>query len=321
MSASTPPTRSRRTSAPSMRSPPPPRRTCSASRGSARSSPGTWPRGSRRARDARSSSTSAPPGSIPSASAGGGGPWSGQTWVITGSLDGMSRTDAEARIRALGGNPDLERQSQDPHGRGRRVAGEQAGEGAAARTSGCSTRPQFVAELDGGRGISLSSDTVTTMAAPRRAERLLDDKAQLRARLRASPDGPGVYVMRGPTRGSSTSARPPTCATGCARGSAGIDALQPRTHQLIVERLRLRGDRVPERARGAGAREHAHQAAPAAIQRAPQGRQELSLPQDSAPRRARRGRAGHGARGGAQAARARAPRARPCSRGRTTRAR
>jgi len=41
----------------------------------------------------------------PERAAGGGGPWSGQTWVITGSLDGMARTDAEARIRALGGNP------------------------------------------------------------------------------------------------------------------------------------------------------------------------------------------------------------------------
>jgi DNA ligase (NAD+) len=41
----------------------------------------------------------------PERAAGGGGPWSGQTWVITGSLEGLSRTDAEARIRALGGNP------------------------------------------------------------------------------------------------------------------------------------------------------------------------------------------------------------------------
>jgi DNA ligase (NAD+) len=41
----------------------------------------------------------------PERAAGGGGPWSGQTWVITGSLEGLSRADAEARIRALGGNP------------------------------------------------------------------------------------------------------------------------------------------------------------------------------------------------------------------------
>ena len=41
----------------------------------------------------------------PERAAGGGGPWSGQNWVITGSLEGTSRVDAEARIRALGGNP------------------------------------------------------------------------------------------------------------------------------------------------------------------------------------------------------------------------
>jgi DNA ligase (NAD+) len=44
-------------------------------------------------------------GVIPERAAGGGGPWSGQTWVITGTLDGLARADAEARIRALGGNP------------------------------------------------------------------------------------------------------------------------------------------------------------------------------------------------------------------------
>jgi DNA ligase (NAD+) len=35
----------------------------------------------------------------------GTGPWSGQTWVLTGSLDAMTRPEAEARIRALGGTP------------------------------------------------------------------------------------------------------------------------------------------------------------------------------------------------------------------------
>ena len=33
------------------------------------------------------------------------GPWTGQTWVLTGTLDGLTRADAEARIRALGGTP------------------------------------------------------------------------------------------------------------------------------------------------------------------------------------------------------------------------
>jgi DNA ligase (NAD+) len=33
------------------------------------------------------------------------GPWTGQSWVLTGTLDAMTRPDAEARIRALGGNP------------------------------------------------------------------------------------------------------------------------------------------------------------------------------------------------------------------------
>jgi DNA ligase (NAD+) len=33
------------------------------------------------------------------------GPWKGQTWVLTGTLSSMTRTEAEERIRALGGNP------------------------------------------------------------------------------------------------------------------------------------------------------------------------------------------------------------------------
>ena len=41
----------------------------------------------------------------PERAARGAGPWTGQTWVLTGSLDSMTRPEAEERIRALGGNP------------------------------------------------------------------------------------------------------------------------------------------------------------------------------------------------------------------------
>jgi DNA ligase (NAD+) len=34
-----------------------------------------------------------------------GGPWSGQSWVLTGGMEAMTRPEAEERIRALGGNP------------------------------------------------------------------------------------------------------------------------------------------------------------------------------------------------------------------------
>ena len=35
----------------------------------------------------------------------GGGPWAGQSWVLTGTLDSLTRPDAEERIRRVGGNP------------------------------------------------------------------------------------------------------------------------------------------------------------------------------------------------------------------------
>ncbi len=35
----------------------------------------------------------------------GEGPWTGQTWVLTGSLESMTRPEAEERVRRLGGNP------------------------------------------------------------------------------------------------------------------------------------------------------------------------------------------------------------------------
>ena len=35
----------------------------------------------------------------------GDGPWTGQTWVLTGTMDSLTRPDVEERIRGLGGNP------------------------------------------------------------------------------------------------------------------------------------------------------------------------------------------------------------------------
>jgi DNA ligase (NAD+) len=41
----------------------------------------------------------------PESAARSEGPWTGQSWVLTGSLESMTRPEAEERIRTLGGNP------------------------------------------------------------------------------------------------------------------------------------------------------------------------------------------------------------------------
>ena len=71
------------------------------------------------------------------------------------------------------------------------------------------------------------------MATPRRSERLLDDKAQLRARLRASPDGPGVYVMRGLDARVIYVGKASNVRNRLRSWFTGIDGLQARTHQMI----------------------------------------------------------------------------------------
>ncbi len=37
--------------------------------------------------------------------AAAGGPWQGQSWVLTGTMDALTRPEAEERIRGLGGSP------------------------------------------------------------------------------------------------------------------------------------------------------------------------------------------------------------------------
>jgi len=71
------------------------------------------------------------------------------------------------------------------------------------------------------------------MVPTRRAERLLDDPALLKARLRASPIGAGVYVMRGADARVIYVGKAANVRNRLRSWFSGIDTLQPRTHQLI----------------------------------------------------------------------------------------
>jgi excinuclease ABC subunit C len=71
------------------------------------------------------------------------------------------------------------------------------------------------------------------MVPTRRAERLLDDPALLKARLRASPIGAGVYVMRGADARVIYVGKAANVRNRLRSWFTGIDTLQPRTHQLI----------------------------------------------------------------------------------------
>jgi excinuclease ABC subunit C len=71
------------------------------------------------------------------------------------------------------------------------------------------------------------------MLPTRRAERLLDDPALLKARLRASPSGPGVYVMRGSDARVIYVGKAGNVRNRLRSWFTGIGSLQARTHQLI----------------------------------------------------------------------------------------
>jgi excinuclease ABC subunit C len=72
------------------------------------------------------------------------------------------------------------------------------------------------------------------MVPTKRAERLLDDPALLKARLRASPSGAGVYVMRGADARVIYVGKAANVRNRLRSWFTGIDTLQARTHQLIA---------------------------------------------------------------------------------------
>jgi excinuclease ABC subunit C len=67
----------------------------------------------------------------------------------------------------------------------------------------------------------------------RRAERLLDDPELLRARLRAAPDGPGVYLMRGVDTRVMYVGKAANLRSRLRSYFTGLNALQPRTRELV----------------------------------------------------------------------------------------
>ena len=93
------------------------------------------------------------------------------------------------------------------------------------------------------------------------------------------PDAPGLVPVQGRARaGSSTSARPRACASGCRTTSRTRATCTPRTAQMVATAETRRVDPGAQRGRGADARVQPHQAAPAPVQHPAARRQELPVP-------------------------------------------
>ncbi|HYL70860.1 MAG TPA: GIY-YIG nuclease family protein, partial [Candidatus Dormibacteraeota bacterium] len=71
------------------------------------------------------------------------------------------------------------------------------------------------------------------MTVPRRSARLLDNHEMLRARQRAAPDGPGVYVLRGADTRVIYVGKAASLRNRLRSWFTGVDSLESRTRQLV----------------------------------------------------------------------------------------
>lgn len=72
-----------------------------------------------------------------------------------------------------------------------------------------------------------------SVATTRRAERLIDDPDLLRARLRAAPDGPGVYLLRGVDTRVMYAGKAANLRNRLRSYFTGLDTLPSRTRQMV----------------------------------------------------------------------------------------